>query len=1159
LGGEPFEGLCDEPDLRVGGEDFLSGGAHHLLCARKHQTYLLKKQSDYVVDSGAGIFIHKNCTRTLNTGCQIECANGTKEKALFCEPPNLFSETGEKIDFGDAQGNCFSETIGENIFAIPNALKLGYKIDPEFKHLKTPAGGTVQINQKDGLFYITLYERNNTNPSSKFKALVTSIDKQYSDRRILEEHVRLGHQTQLPKRLKAKCRPCVEGKGTRRPRKKGRYQKWRRAGSAWADLGTLPATYGKYRYFMPVVRWDGETSVFYLQNKSEAHKHLNDFMLKNFDVVRLRTDNGGEFTSRLFREACAKHKLNLSFTSPYHPEDNSIAENGVKRLCGHTRVMMLDSETVIPADKYMLAMSYSNYISNRLARQSLGWKSPHKIRHGIEADLSLCRRFGEKVHYRLRPEQRDSKLTKRFTPAIFVGMCEESNDALLITEENLRKPGFNKRDIIRSSELKYSSDSFTSDLPVFDESDSDSEEQVVFPELYASARKETAAPGNDASFSLDIVRGFLGFLVQFFAIFSALGKAVSQGELQKPRDLSEFKDLHVFKNFMSYKRTTHRAPAHLAFNRRNRRREWILLKKNERKNHRKIWNTFKEYRVNKHLLLTRTLPEDYFQKYGEQVFEVLEEGGHDFQCLATKVKVTDKLWDDLLWVEALKKEYDAFVRQACFEKVDRLPPGEKAIPMCVLAELKENDRRKIRSIVLGNQQALKDAEQNFAPVVNHQTIKLLLQHAVDCDHDLASFDISEAFLYGELSDDQVCYVVPPRQFRQFDPTTRFWKLKKSIYGLRCAPLCWHREYVKRAKELGWKQSEADPCLFRRGKCLKIVYVDDVLISGPAKEAKKARAELMDYFPGRVQDCSEEGHLTFLGMKIRYTKGKECGLSNPAQIAKLLKNLKDTKRAKTPLFVHRELSKEEESDVADGSTYRSIVGSLNYIACISRPDLAYSVQYLSRVLENPGKRELHMANRAMRYVRETASRELILKKNFDFKPSAPSSIIKHVTCYSDADFNAEGKASTGINITVGTTPVHWKSVRQRLSTTSTAEAEYIACAQLVKEICFFSALVADVYGFALSARGEQLECYEVAITPPRPYAAYVDNMAAVKMTEHSGPTARTKHMQVRFGYIKSAVEAGLVRIQHISTTLNRADQFTKCMSRQMLDLLYGDEN
>jgi hypothetical protein len=457
--------------------------------------------------------------------------------------------------------------------------------------------------------------------------------------------------------------------------------------------------------------------------------------------------------------------------------------------------------------------------------------------------------------------------------------------------------------------------------------------------------------------------------------------------------------------------------------------------------------------------------------------------------------------------------------------------------------------------VLGNQQETKVGEDFYAPVVNHCTVKIMLQHALDSGHELRCFDISEAFLYGILTPEQQVYVIPPKEFRRFG-AGRYWLLRNSVYGLKCAPIAWHKEYVKRATALGWVQSEIDPCLFRRGNCLKILYVDDVLISGPPEEAQQARSELMSCFPGRVTEVGRDGAFSFLGMKVVFKREHSCRIPNAAQTDKLLQKFSSGQMAKTPLPVSK-TDNSEKYEPVDKSDYRSVVGLLNYLATVSRPDLAYAVQILSRTLEDPDVENRRNAARCVAYVNSTRSRELVLKKVLD-QADPPENIISHVRCFSDADFNSEGRSSTGINITLGHTPIHWRSVRQRLSTTSTAEAEFVATAQLIKEITYLSLILKEVYQIPLKPDAE-LDVFEVNCTPPQPYNAFVDNQAAIKMSEHGSPTPRTRHLLIRFNYIKSAIERGLVKVQYVASALNLADQMTKAMRRDELDRLFGVED
>ena len=91
---------------------------------------------------------------------------------------------------------------------------------------------------------------------------------------------------------------------------------------------------------------------------------------------------------------------------------------------------------------------------------------------------------------------------------------------------------------------------------------------------------------------------------------------------------------------------------------------------------------------------------------------------------------------------------------------------------------------------------------------------------------LAQFDVSTAFLYGEL--EEIIYIKQPEGYD--DGSGRVCELKKSLYGLKQAPRCWNKRFGSFLTKLGFKVSEADPCLYIRDrdgkKLILVVYEDD---------------------------------------------------------------------------------------------------------------------------------------------------------------------------------------------------------------------------------------------------------------------------------------------------------------------------------------------
>ena len=64
------------------------------------------------------------------------------------------------------------------------------------------------------------------------------------------------------------------------------------------------------------------------------------------------------------------------------------------------------------------------------------------------------------------------------------------------------------------------------------------------------------------------------------------------------------------------------------------------------------------------------------------------------------------------------------------------------------------------------------------------------------------------------------------------------KLKKSIYGLKLSPRCWNAALDTQLKQMGFTQSENDPCIYYKdtgGEMFYIgVYVDDIILAGKSE-------------------------------------------------------------------------------------------------------------------------------------------------------------------------------------------------------------------------------------------------------------------------------------------------------------------------------------
>jgi len=123
-----------------------------------------------------------------------------------------------------------------------------------------------------------------------------------------------------------------------------------------------------------------------------------------------------------------------------------------------------------------------------------------------------------------------------------------------------------------------------------------------------------------------------------------------------------------------------------------------------------------------------------------------------------------------------------------------------------------------------------------------------------------------------------------------------------------------------------------------------------------------------------------------------------------------------------------------------------------------------------------------------------------------------------------------KSTEGVLFTLGGTAVSWKSKRQSVVALSTCEAEYIASCSAAKEAIYLGRLLFDMLG--------------ATSTPPVPI--HVDNDGAIDLTKKEAVSQRTKHIDIRYHYIRKALRGKHISLHHIDTKEQLADLLTKSL-------------
>jgi len=221
-----------------------------------------------------------------------------------------------------------------------------------------------------------------------------------------------------------------------------------------------------------------------------------------------------------------------------------------------------------------------------------------------------------------------------------------------------------------------------------------------------------------------------------------------------------------------------------------------------------------------------------------------------------------------------------------------------------------------------------------------------------------------------------------------------------------------------------------------------------------------------------------------------------------------------------------LSKLSTAPAIDPTQYRSIVGSLRYLVN-TRPDLAYSVGYVSRFMESPTTEHFGAVKRILRYISRTLSYGCQYKR----KKQEEARLLG----YSDSDQAGDidtRRSTTGVLFFLGNNPVTWQSQKQKVVALSSCEAEYIAATTAACQGIWLARLISELRGREAGATSLK-----------------IDNESAIALSKNPVFHDRSKHIDVRYHFIRECVEDGRVKTESVRTAEQLADILTKALTRE----------
>ena len=485
------------------------------------------------------------------------------------------------------------------------------------------------------------------------------------------------------------------------------------------------------------------------------------------------------------------------------------------------------------------------------------------------------------------------------------------------------------------------------------------------------------------------------------------------------------------------------------------------------------------------------------------------------------------------WELACEDERRAFERMGVYEVVPR-PDNRKVVGSKWVFRIKRGPdgeivKYKARVVAQGFSQIEGiDYDETFAPVAKFPSLRAILAIAAERDLEVHQMDVKSAYLNGELRE-EIFMEAPPG----FDvPEGMVLRLVKAVYGTKQGGRVWYEEIRETLRAMGYQRTDADHAVFVRNEgenvppSLIALYVDDITMAAKYpetikrdKEALKARYQMTDL-----------GEITWiLGMHV--TRDRKAGwiaLSQENYIEDMLRRFgkSNSRPINTPSLANEHLNK-LKSPEAEVKPYQRAIGSLMYPMLGTRPDLAFTVASLGRHAATPGEEHCRALERAFRYLRATSDWKLV------FQQGVANGLVLHG--YADADWasdTSDRKSTSGYVFLLAGGAVSWSSKKQSSVALSSTEAEYIAGAHAAKEVVWLRRLLS-----------------ELGLTSDNSTTLLMDNQSAMTIARNPEFHDRTKHIEVRYHFLRVKVENGELELEYVPTGEQVADILTKGLGRE----------
>ena len=470
----------------------------------------------------------------------------------------------------------------------------------------------------------------------------------------------------------------------------------------------------------------------------------------------------------------------------------------------------------------------------------------------------------------------------------------------------------------------------------------------------------------------------------------------------------------------------------------------------------------------------------------------------------------------------------------------------------------QSGKKKARWVICGNFEPEKENEENYSGGADATAFRVLVKKAAEEQWSGSTLDIKTAFLNAELEDStEIIIIRPPHVLlmQKYMEEGEVFMAKKAVYGLRRSPRLWgltrDRGLRQMRLDMGgdkWLILEAlvsEPNLWRiveSGgfpeptakdiKGLLMTYVDDMFMVGPPEVLRQLERSIRSLWASTEPEEVGEKPVRFLGMEV--TKVLEDGedvwyITQESYIRDMLKDY-EVKGKRLPITKDQCLELEtKEEDSTDRAQQlkeaQKSVGELLWTVTRSRPDLMFSIAKMGGAIQRNPRAVAETAAQVRGYLLETSQDGLRMARS--------SGSFTCLEVCTDASF---GDHSHGcLVVSLGGTPLLWRSGRQGVQTSSTAEAELMEIQE---------GMVAGESVFAI--------IQEVFEGMPR--ILWSDSQAALAIMTNEGGSWRTRHLRFKAASARGRVACGDWSLRHLPGEQMIADLGTKPLTGTRLTQL-----